>query len=494
MTIRIRITFIATIATAIALAGAGWLLIRSVEHSQIAQLRRRAETALAAAAERLEAGDTWEAALADLPSIVFVSTHDNACVVSNPIGNELLFRCNNDGDAELTRSDDQLPPPDGTVLRTFPRGDATDAPNGIPAGAGELNPGGAAAPNAGDTLIGGVRGFEAEILSEHVGSDVYGDLTVTAIAPVRSVTSGVGSVGTMLWVAFPTLVALVAALAWWLTGRALRPVEAIRQQAEAIEGTSIDHRVPQPDGDDEIARLARTMNDMLARLDQSARARRRFVSDASHELRTPVAASRTDLEVALAEGDHADWPATARAVLAEQARLDALVADLLFLATADETAGQPSHDNSHDQTIEIEPLIAEEISRRRARPIELIRSERWDDRTAITGSSSQLSKLLAHLLDNAARHANTQVVVGLDLIDDHIAIDIDDDGPGIPHDDREQIFERFARLDDGRDRRHGGAGLGLAVARTIAHRHHGTLTASSTPTGGARLELRLPAT
>ena len=143
-----------------------------------------------------------------------------------------------------------------------------------------------------------------------------------AAAPVDEVQRSVDAVRRALWVALPALVALVAVAAWWLVGRALRPVEAIRAQVDEISGTTIHRRVPEPASGDEIGRLARTMNAMLARLEGASTRQRQFVSDASHELRSPVTAIRADLEVALAEGERADWPAVATAVLAEESRLE----------------------------------------------------------------------------------------------------------------------------------------------------------------------------
>ena len=134
----------------------------------------------------------------------------------------------------------------------------------------------------------------------------------------------------------PALVALVAAVAYVLVGRALRPVEAIRAEVDAITGSTLHRRVSEPPTDDEIGRLARTMNAMLDRLDTAATRQRQFVADASHELRSPVAAIRTGLEVARRKADRANWPAVADTALAEESKLEALLDDLLLLANHDE--------------------------------------------------------------------------------------------------------------------------------------------------------------
>jgi signal transduction histidine kinase len=238
-------------------------------------------------------------------------------------------------------------------------------------------------------------------------------------------------------------------------------------------------RVPEPPTDDEIGRLARTMNAMLGRLQGAALRQRQFVSDASHELRSPVAAIRTDVEVALREGPAADWPAVGRAVLAEEDRLERLLSDLLVLAAGEE--GGPVG----AAPVDLAALATAEAARARRVPVE-VAAPATAARAA--GSPDALRRALSHLVDNAARHARSRVVVTVApgrLV-------VDDDGPGIADDDRERVFERFTRLDDARARDQGGAGLGLAVVRSIAARHGGTARVDASPLGGARLVVELP--
>jgi signal transduction histidine kinase len=222
---------------------------------------------------------------------------------------------------------------------------------GEPESSGEEAPAGSAAPSQQDrapdpedqdeltrqTLLvaaNRVFEFEPQQLSRTV-STPSGELTVYAAGPVDEVQENLEAVRRGLWVGLPLLVAAVAAVAWHLVGRSLRPVEAIRAEVAAIGGTTMHRRVPTPETDDEIGRLAHTMNGMLDRLEAAAARQRQFVSDASHELRSPVAAIRTDVEVALREGERADWRAVGTAVLAEEARLERLLDYLLVLAAVD---------------------------------------------------------------------------------------------------------------------------------------------------------------
>jgi signal transduction histidine kinase len=268
-------------------------------------------------------------------------------------------------------------------------------------------------------------------------------------------------------------------------------VEAIRAEAESISGDTMHRRLPEPPNGDEIGRLARTMNDMLGRLEDSAQRQRQFVSDASHELRSPVAAIRTDLEVALLhEGDDADWPTVARAVLSEEARLETLLGDLLVLASDDETSAL----GPRASAVDLARLATDEAARGRRVPVRVDRpAGDRDDAFVVTGVVARLERALANLVDNAARHAASTVRLSVSRYGDRVRVVVDDDGPGVPAIDRERIFERFARLDGSRARDSGGAGLGLAVVRSIATRHGGYVWADTSPLGGARFTIELPA-
>jgi signal transduction histidine kinase len=278
-------------------------------------------------------------------------------------------------------------------------------------------------------------------------------------------------------------VLLVGVAAWFVVGRALRPVETIRAEVEAISSSTMHRRVPEPGGRDEIDRLARTMNAMLDRLEVGATRQRRFVADASHELRSPIAAIRTQLEVAQRHAGPDDWPGVATAVLAEEARLEALVGDLLALALDEEGAPPPT------AVVDLAAVVADEASRARRVPVTLA----TDDDASVLGDRSALRSLVAHVLDNGARHARTGVSAAITVGAEQVELVVDDDGAGIAPADRERVFERFTRLDEGRSRDQGGAGLGLAVVRAVARRHGGDTRVGESPRGGARIVVTLPA-
>jgi signal transduction histidine kinase len=292
-----------------------------------------------------------------------------------------------------------------------------------------------------------------------------------------------------MWFAVPALVALVALAVWYLAGRALRPVEAIRRQAESISGSTIHRRVPEPDTDDEVGRLARTMNAMLGRLDESSQRQRQFVSDASHELRSPLASIRTNVEVALRNNDRADWGAVAARVLAEDARMEDTVSELLELARVDEVVGGTPVDSLPE--VDLDELVLDETLRDHRVPIDTTRVSAG----RVHGRREQLSRMMRNLLDNADRHAKWRVAVALhnDSETGRVELTIDDDGPGISPEDRERVFDRFTRLDDGRARDVGGLGLGLSMVKAIVEQHDGTVMIEDAPLGGARITVTLPA-
>ncbi len=327
-------------------------------------------------------------------------------------------------------------------------------------------------------------GFEA---AQREVDTQAGRITLVAQQSLDEVDRTVGSVTDVLWIAVPTMIALVALAAWYFTGHALRPVEAIRLEAEEITGTTIHRRVPEPDTDDEVGRLARTMNAMLDRLEATSQRQRQFVSDASHELRSPLASIRTNLEVALRNSDRADWPEVANRALVEDVRMEDTVSELLELARLDESTG-PDPLGSLPE-IDLDELVLDDTVQQRRVPVDTTRVSAG----RVHGRREQLTRVVRNLLDNAARHADAQVAVGLTTDGAEVELTVDDDGPGIPVDDRQRVFDRFTRLDDGRARDAGGLGLGLSMVKTIAEQHGGTVTIDDAPIGGARLRVRLPA-
>ncbi|MEU6969982.1 HAMP domain-containing sensor histidine kinase [Kitasatospora aureofaciens] len=315
-------------------------------------------------------------------------------------------------------------------------------------------------------------------------------LTLHIVVTPEYADEAVAAIDQVLYVGIPAAVLLVALIVWTTTARALRPVEDIQQRLRAITSRDLSLRVPVPPRHDEIARLAVTTNETLDRLEQAAEQQRRFTADASHELRTPLAALRADLEVALHYPEKTDWPEVVRGTLGDAERLERLAEDLLLLAELDNEAPRTAR-----------PVDLGELSRksaaqaRRHSPAGV--SVRVDlpagEDVTVHGVARQLERLLRNLLDNAVRHARSLVVVTVSSQDAIALIEVRDDGPGIPPEHREKVFERFTRLDPSRDRTSGGTGLGLAIAREIAHHHRGTLTVDDAPPGaGARFVASLP--
>ena len=312
-----------------------------------------------------------------------------------------------------------------------------------------------------------------------------GPVTVYVGISLDQVQENVVAVRGILLVALPALLVIVALTSWYLVGRALRPVDAIRQQVADIGQGDLGRRVSEPPTNDEIGRLARSMNLMLDRLQSSTERQRRFVSDASHELQSPLASSLADLEVALAHPDSTDWNDTAAGLVADNQRMTRLVRDLLFLAAADSGAHAPVR-----SPVDLDDIVLAEVARVRARA-----GVRLDAAgvhpVEVRGEPERLSRVVRNLLDNALRYANSTVVVQVGRDGNDAILRVIDDGPGVPVDAREKVFERFTRLDDSRSRETGGSGLGLAIAREIVESHNGSIVIDPGP-GGAHFIVRLP--
>ncbi len=313
-------------------------------------------------------------------------------------------------------------------------------------------------------------------------------LTVLVGQESESVQESIDALTATLQPAVPLVVALVGLATWWLVGRALAPVEAIRRQVEDVSAARLAARIPVPPTGDEVARLATTMNAMLERLEASQERQRRFVSDASHELRSPAAAIRQHAEVSLAHPDSVSTENLAGIVLAEARRLEQLVAHLLLLARSDEGALTPA---AHP--VDLDDLVLEEATRLRAY------GEVATDVTAVSagrvrGDAALLRRLVSNLLDNAAHHARSTVSVALAETSDHeVRLRVDDDGPGIPPEQRTRVLDRFVRLDEARARGRGGVGLGLSIVQAVVLAHGGRIEVAEAPRGGARIDVHLPA-
>jgi signal transduction histidine kinase len=304
---------------------------------------------------------------------------------------------------------------------------------------------------------------------------------VLVARPTADLTQGVHVLATTLLVAFPLLVAALAAVAWRVVGATLRPVEALRAGAEEITGRARPGRLPVPDSRDEIHRLAVTLNGMLHRLDAARARQRAFVADAAHELRSPLANMRTELEVA--QRTPTDWAQLADDLLADVERLSRLVDDLLLLARAD-GAARPA---AAAQTVDLGRLLAEVAAR-----YDTVHVDPPPEPLCTVGERDALARAVSNLLDNAVRYAAARVVATVAADGAYQRITICDDGPGIPAADRERVFDRFTRLDDARARDAGGSGLGLAIVRELVRRQGGTVTLGDAAPG-LRVDVRLPA-
>jgi len=233
-----------------------------------------------------------------------------------------------------------------------------------------------------------------------------GDAFVIAAQSLASVERSSEVVITLLAVGYPLVLLVVGVTSYWLTGRALRSVENIRKRVATITGSQLDGRVPVPQTNDEVSRLAATMNDMLARLEAAAGNQRRFVADASHELRSPLASIRAAVEVGLAHPDHLDWDDTSGLILRETERLDGIVADLLFLARVDER-GLPLTVTD----VDLDDLVSAEVTRLRSWSQAQIDASIIPVR--IRGDAHHLARAIRNLADNAASHATSRVAFAL---------------------------------------------------------------------------------
>ena len=288
-----------------------------------------------------------------------------------------------------------------------------------------------------------------------------------------------------LLIGLPVILILSALAVWLIVGRALRPVERIRGAVTEITSADLSRRVPDPGTPDEIGRLARTMNEMLGRLEQSAQRQRRFVADASHELRSPLAAIRTTLEVGLAHPERAPWPTIAGRAADQSIRLEGLIESLLQLARADE--GEVPVPGLR---VDVGGLLGDITGSRPARAVAV--ELEVSGSLEVDGDAESLSRLFRNIIDNAVRHAASAVRVTAVGTGPGLEVAVADDGPGIPAAERERVFDRFVRLDSSRDRSTGSTGLGLAIAREIALAHRGDITIADSPAGGARVVVRLP--
>jgi len=441
--VRARITLAATAAVAVVLAMTGLAFVLLLQRELLAGVD---------ASARARAQDIAALSVGKLPAILPATQDDGSLVqVLDSSGGVLAASGNIEGEYALVRPN---PGQHGAKISTL---------SALPIGGGE----------------------RFRVLQESVGRPAA-ERTVVVALSLSPVDRAVQSARWLLFEVLPAALLLTALVTWLGVGRALTPVERIRRGVAEIGGSDLSKRVPLPVARDEVHTLAETMNSMLDRLEASAGRQRRFVADASHELRSPLANMQASLEVALARQDLALWQETGQDLQGEYDRMQRLVEELLLLARLDGNLPLAQDE------VDLDDVVHEEAERLRRHgsvavhvlPLPAMR---------VRGDGARLAQVVGNLADNAARHGASTVSLSLRRDRDWAVVRVADDGPGVPAEHQDQIFDRFTRLDQARARDSGGSGLGLAISREIALAHGGSLKLLlGAAKEGAVFELRLP--
>ncbi len=293
------------------------------------------------------------------------------------------------------------------------------------------------------------------------------------------------TVAQMLAITAPIVSIVAAVVTYLLVRRSLRSVETIRSRVAEISTSDLAERVPVPGRSDEMSALAVTMNEMLSRIEAGHSAQRRFVGDASHELRSPLATVVSALEIGVTHPEVLDRALVKSALLPEARRMQSLVEDLLLLARADEH-GLPMRRTE----VDLDDVATAEVQRLKRETHLRISADL--SAVKVHADAYGVVRVLRNLADNAARHASSEVTVVVRADEDSAWLQVCDDGPGIPIEQRDKVFERFVRLDADRSRRGGGTGLGLAIVAEIVAAHHGVVTITDRAGGGTVVTIQLP--
>ncbi|TDC83074.1 HAMP domain-containing protein [Micromonospora sp. KC606] len=329
-------------------------------------------------------------------------------------------------------------------------------------------------------------GAEARLLARPLG-EADGDRLVGVAATGTAPLAGARQrLVVVLTLAGPALTVSVGVAAWLLTGAALRPVRRMAGEAATISAAQVGRRLPHPSGTDEIAALGRTLNAMLGRIEKAVANERAFIDDAAHELRTPIAVLRGELELACGEDLPAPVVESLTSALEETDRLTRLAENLLTLARAD--AGQLGTGAATSDLFATARAAARRVPHRKE-----VRIEVRGEPVIVRGDGEWIGTIIGNLLTNADRHARSRILVTLTPVDGRARLVVADDGPGFPSAMLPRAFDRFARGDDTRGRPGGGAGLGLAIVASLTHALGGAVTAGNGPPfGGARIVADLP--
>ncbi|MEM9894147.1 MAG: ATP-binding protein [Actinomycetota bacterium] len=456
--IRFRVTVLAVLTTALVVAAFSWLLLRLI----VDELVAAGESELVELADDVEGLALREIGLGGAQYRLS--------------GEDVIVELDLDDDGDVLVELLPVEDPDGEPVGAFV----------LDSGTGEIR---AVLPEPG-----GIPEPELERLSEVAAellrdqADGLADSQISLLESTEDVLDEIsGAVGAARRAALlisPLLVIASGLITWLVVGRALSPTRRMAAEAAAIGTDTLDRRVTDRGTDDEVDTIAGVINEMLDRIEAGVRREQRFVGDASHELRTPLTTTRMAAELAAQDAPHSPYPAQ---VIEEVDRMQALVDDLLQLARGAERPADP---------VDLADLATEVVADHAAADRIRLAVEVEPGRAVVAGRRRELRRVLMNLLDNAERYGSR---IGVTIAAPPgaagagmVALMVDDDGPGIPVPERMRVFDRFTRLDEGRARHQGGAGLGLAIVEAITARHGGTVAVEDAPAGGARLVVRLP--
>jgi signal transduction histidine kinase len=450
LSIRARLTLIFEVAIAVILAFTGVALVTLVHHTLVTQARNQVEGEIVQTQQRLTSAHTNSHRF-----VVLAMRGDVVIQVTNLTGTHVWAASSAIASAPVLahqvvdpRSSNGV----GVQMVSTPRARATVS---------EVS-GGLVAPLLTRRGPGLIFGF------------VYGE----------GISHSVNVLLVSILVSFPLLLLISGGLIWLGIGLALAPVESIRRRVDAIAAQDLTQRVPLTGGDDEIARMARTVNAMLDRLESSSQFQQEFVSNVSHELRSPLTTLLATTERAANDPAKANWPDVVDTVMREGRRLDVLIDDLFWLAR---------HDENQVVTIatdvDLDDLIFEEVQRIRTLTTLSVDATAIQP-TRVTGDPAMLKRMIRNVVENAGRHAVSELRFDSHYDGRFAVVRYQHDGEGVDVPESARFFDRFVRADPARSRHSGGTGLGLAIVAEIVERHGGAARFVESAQGST-IELRV---